>query len=168
MTIIDDLLSGVGKEFEKIQTKAQEITQSFNLSGQIKELERKRNAKLLEIGRLVCDKYLRNSDVSEDSLRDKANEVAGYEHEMSLLQAEIETMKTANDPSTSASQRADTKAGYNPSPGFECPRCHAPASKDKTFCPLCGEKLKSNGAGNSADVESNGGSSSSPDSSSDN
>ncbi|HEY9718548.1 MAG TPA: hypothetical protein V6C69_13840, partial [Trichormus sp.] len=79
MTIIDDLMNGIGKEFEKVQNKSQEIMQSYNLQNQIKDIERKRNAKLLEIGRSVCDKYLRNQDVSEDELKDKANEVAGYE-----------------------------------------------------------------------------------------
>ena len=141
MTIIDDLLGGISKEFEKVQTKSQEIMQSYNLQNQIKDIERKRNAKLLEIGRLVCDKYIRNAEVSEDSLKDKANEVAGYEHEISLLQQEIDTVKAAHDPNTPASARADAKAGYTPTPGFECPKCHAPASKERKFCPLCGEAL---------------------------
>jgi hypothetical protein len=159
MTIIDDMFSGISKEFEKVQTKSQEIMQGYNLSNQIKDLERKRNAKLLEIGRLVCDKYLRNAELSEDSLKDKTNEVSGYEHEISLLQAEVDQLKTTNDPSTPASQRADAKAGYTPTPGFECPRCHAPAAKDKKFCPLCGESLKASDAKSDGaiDVEPNGG-----------
>jgi hypothetical protein len=163
MTIIDDLIGGIGKEFEKVQNKSQEIMQGYNLQNQIKELERKRTAKLLEIGRLVCDRYLRNADVSEDVLKDKANEVAGYEHEMNLLQSEVDSLKTTNDPNTPASQRADAKAGYTPTPGFECPKCHAPANREKAFCPLCGASLKStNGNGGSSggdivDVETDGG-----------
>lgn len=150
MTMIDDLLGGIGKEFEKVQTKSQEIMQSYNLQTQVKDVERKRTAKLLEIGRLVCDKYLRNADVGEDVLKDKANEVAGYEHEINLMQSEIDSMKTTSDPNTPASQRAEAKAGYSPTPGFECPKCHAPANKEKSFCPLCGSALKSSNGDSSA------------------
>jgi DNA-directed RNA polymerase subunit M/transcription elongation factor TFIIS len=161
MTMIDDVLNGIGKEFEKVQSKSQEIMQSYNLATQVKELERKRTAKLLELGRLVCDKYLRSADVTEDVLKDKANEVAGYEHEISIMQSEIDTMKTATDPNTPASAKADAKAGYSHSPGFECPKCHAPANRDKAFCPLCGSALKgSNGDGGDdiVDVEPSSGS----------
>ena len=70
MTIIDDMLTGISKEFEKVQNKSQEIMQGYNLANQIKDLERKRNAKLLEIGRLVCDKIVKSTEVSEDALKD--------------------------------------------------------------------------------------------------
>ncbi len=90
MTIFNDLVNGIGKEFEKVQSKSQEIMQSYNLTTQIKDLERKRNVKLIEIGRLVCDKYTKSADVSEDVLKDEANEVAGYDHEMMLLQSEVD------------------------------------------------------------------------------
>ena len=159
MTIIDDMLTGISKEFEKVQNKSQEIMQGYNLANQIKDLERKRNAKLLEIGRLVCDKIVKSTEVSEDALKDKANEVSGYDHEISLLQTEVDQLKTANDAAASASQRADSKAGYSPTPGFECPRCHAPAAKDKKFCPLCGESLKassSEASDDSSESPSNG------------
>jgi hypothetical protein len=156
MTIIDDVLQGVGKEFEKIQTKSQEIMQSYNLTNQIKDIERKRNQKLVEIGRLVCDKIIKKEDYNEDVLKDKANEVAGYDTEIAVLQNEVDQAKSANDPSTPASQRADSKSGYKPTPGFECPRCHAPASKDKKFCPLCGGSLGASSKDDVVDVEPNG------------
>jgi hypothetical protein len=150
--MIDDVLNGIGKEFEKVQNKSQEIMQNYNLQTQVKDVERKRTAKLLEIGRLVCDKYLRNADVSEDVLKDKANEVAGYEHEINLMQAEIDSMKTSTDPNASPSARAEAKAGYSTSPGFECPSCHAPASREKSFCPLCGGSLKGSNGSSSDDI----------------
>ncbi len=151
MTMIDDLFQGIGKEIEKVQSKSQEIMQAYNLTNQVKDLERKKNAKLLEIGRLVCDKHLRSVEVTDDQLKDKANEVGGYEHELTLLQAELDQVKASTDPNASAAQKADAKAGYTPTPGFECPRCHAPANREKKFCPLCGETLKA-GGGNGDDT----------------
>ena len=142
MTIFDDLVNGITKEVSKVQTRSQEMLQTYTISNEVKELERKKNAKLLEIGRLICDKYLRNSDISDDSLKEKANEVAGLDLEIGLKQAELDTLKAQNDPNVSTSDKAQAKAGYAPTPGFECPSCHAPASKDKAFCPACGETLK--------------------------
>jgi hypothetical protein len=142
MGFIDDIVNGVTKEVEKVQVRSQEMLQGYNLQTQIRDLERKRTAKLLEIGHLNVDKYHNHKDVSEDSIKDKVAEVAGYDHEISLLQAEVDAIKAANDPSAPASQKAETKAGFKPTPGFECPSCHAPASRDKAFCPICGASLK--------------------------
>lgn len=153
MGLIDDFVQGVSKEVSKVQTRGQEMMQSFNLQTQLRELERKKTAKLLEIGRLICDRYTRDTEVPEDELKDKANEVAGYENEMQILQTELDSMKTVHDPDVPASKKSETKAGYNPTPGFECPSCHAPASKDKTFCPSCGEKLKKPADDDVVDVE---------------
>ena len=112
---------------------------------------------LLEIGRLIFDKYQRNAELVEDVLKDKTNEIAGYEHEINLLQGEIDSLKTVHDPDMPTSQKADAKAGYAPTPGFECSRCHAPANKEKAFCAACGEPLKNNGSDEGTiDVEPNG------------
>lgn len=153
MGLIDDFVSGVSREVSKVQTRGQEMMQGFNLQSQLRELERKKTAKLLEIGRLVCDKYTRNVEVDEDVLKDKANEVAGYDDELTILQNELDSLKTVNDPATPASKRSEQKAGWTPTPGFECPACHAPASRDKGFCPSCGEKLKKSGDDDVVDVE---------------
>jgi hypothetical protein len=157
MTIFDDLVQGIGKEVSKVQARSQEMLQSYNLQNQIKELERKRTAKLLELGRLICDKYSRNANVDEDVFKDKSNEVVALEHEIGILQAEIDGMKMAADPNTPASAKANVKAGFTPTPGYTCPRCEAPASREKAFCPVCGESLKksktsSNSSGNGDDV----------------
>lgn len=153
MGLIDDFVQGVSREVSKVQTRGQEMMQGFNLQSQLRELERKKTAKLLEIGRLICDKYTRDVEVSEDVLKDKAHEVAGYDDEMAILQNELDSLKTVNDPSTPTSKRSEQKAGYNPTPGFECPSCHAPAARDKTFCPACGEKLKKTAEEDVVDVE---------------
>jgi hypothetical protein len=142
MGLIDDFVQNISKEVGKVQARSQEMLQTYNLSGQIRELERKKTAKLLEIGRLMCDKYQNNKEVPEATVKDKVNEVVGYDHEILLLQTELDSIRMANDPEAPASKRADSKAGFNPTPGFECPTCHAPASKDKAFCPICGGSLK--------------------------
>ncbi len=159
MGLLDDVVQGIGKEVSRVQARGQEMMQSFNLQNQIRELEKKKTGKLLEIGRLVTDKYVKGEDVAEDVLKDKANEVAGYESEMQILQAEMDSLKV--DTEVPTSKKAEKGAGFHTSPGYECPNCHAPAARDKAFCPSCGESLKKAGASSSpsddiVDVEPNG------------
>jgi len=51
-------------------------------------------------------------------------------------------MKIKNDPDATPSQKSEAKAGFKASPDYSCPSCHAPASREKPFCPACGESLK--------------------------
>lgn len=141
MSIIDDLVSGVTKEANKIQERGQEMFQSFNLKSQVSDLERKKSAKLVELGRLIVDKYHGGKDVTEETIQERVSEVVGYEDQINILKAEMDAINKANDPSAPSSQRAEAKAGFKPTPGYECPRCHAPAARDKKFCPACGETL---------------------------
>jgi hypothetical protein len=142
MTIFDDLIQGVGREVTKVQARSQEMLQVYNLQNQIKDLERKRSAKLLELGRMACDKYFRDESIEDNAFKDKASEVVAFEREIEILQAEIDQVKVASDPNTPASTKANAKAGFNPTPGYLCPRCQAPASREKSFCPVCGESLR--------------------------
>ena len=153
MGLIDDFVSNIGKEVNKVQSRSQEMLQSFNLQNQIRDIERKKTAKLLEIGRLIYDKYHKDADVSEDTLKEKVAEVAGCEQEINVMQSELDNIKSANDPETPQSKRAETKAGFNPTPGYDCPRCHAPAARDKNFCPTCGEPLKKRDGDGGSDAE---------------
>ncbi|HNB21251.1 MAG TPA: zinc ribbon domain-containing protein [Candidatus Melainabacteria bacterium] len=159
MGLLDDVVQGIGKEVSRVQARGQEMMQSFNLQNQIRELEKKKTGKLLEIGRLVTDKYVKGEEVSEDILKDKANEVAGYESEMQILQAEMDSLKV--DTEVPTSKKSEKGAGFHTSPGYECPNCHAPAARDKAFCPSCGESLKKPASSASSsddivDVEPNG------------
>lgn len=157
MGLIDDLVQGVSKEVEKVQARSQEMLTAYNLTTQIREIERKKSAKLIEIGQLICDKYQRNIAVVESVLKDKVGEVTNLEHEASILQNELDSMRMVNDPNTPNSKRSETKAGFTPTPGFDCPHCQAPASRDKAFCPTCGESLKKPETGEEiVDVEPNG------------
>ncbi len=141
MSIIDDMVNGITKEVNKVQERGQEMFQSFNVSSQIRDLERKRSTKLVELGRLIVDKYHNKKEVSEEKIQESVNEVVGYEDQINILKSELDSLKTANDPAAPASQRAEAKSGFKPTPGYECPRCHAPASRDRKFCPACGETL---------------------------
>lgn len=141
MSILDDMVNGISKEVNKVQERGQEMFQSFNLSSQIKDLERKKSSKLVELGRLIVDKHHLKKDVTDEQVQERVNEVVGYEDQISILKAELDTLKTANDQNAPASSRSEAKAGFKPTPGYECPRCHAPAARDKKFCPACGETL---------------------------
>jgi hypothetical protein len=142
MGLFDDLVQGISREISRVQAKSAEMLQTYSLSNQIRTLEGKVTATFIEIGRLVFDKYQRNLEVSDDLLKEKTDEIVKCEQEIASLKAELEAIKAQYSPDTPASQRADARAGYTPTPGFECPHCHAPANVDKAFCPLCGGSLK--------------------------
>lgn len=155
MGLIDDLVQGINREMNKVQTRGQEMMQTYQLNSQLRALEGKKTATLIEIGRLVYEKYQRATEVSEQTLIDKAKEITSLEHEMTSLQAELDKVKSQYDPNRPASQRAEAKAGYTTTPGFNCPHCQNPASSDKAFCPCCGGSLQEagNGSGeNKADL----------------
>ncbi|MBZ0188783.1 MAG: hypothetical protein K8F91_21245 [Candidatus Obscuribacterales bacterium] len=143
MSIIDDVVQGISKEVNKVQERSQEMFQSFNLSTQVKDLERKKSSKLVELGRLTVDKLHHKKEVSDDLINEKIAEVIGYEEQINVLKSEIDALKVADDPNASTSKRAEAKAGFKPTPGFVCPHCEAPASKEKKFCPACGGNLHS-------------------------
>ncbi|HNN62741.1 MAG TPA: zinc ribbon domain-containing protein [Candidatus Obscuribacter sp.] len=142
MNIIDNVINTVAKEVGKVQERSQEMMQGFNLSNQIKELERKKNAKFMEIGRAIYDKYELDKEVSEERLKELVAEATAIDHEMAVLQAELDQIKVKNDPDATPTQKAEAKAGYSASPGFTCPTCGTPANREKAFCPSCGGALK--------------------------
>ena len=142
MGIFDDIVTGINKEIGRVQAKSQEMMQTYQLNAQIRELEGKITAHFIEIGRLMYDQYERNKEVSEETLRAKTAEISEWEREITVLKAELEAVRAQYDPDVSASRKADAKAGYTHTPGFQCPHCQAPANSEKTFCPACGGDLK--------------------------
>jgi hypothetical protein len=148
MGIFDEFVQGINREISKVQNRSQEMLQTYNLNSRIRTLEGKRTASMIEIGRLVFEKYERGNDVSEETLKQKTREIVEMEHEITSIKAELDILAAQSDPDTSASQKAEYQAGYKTTPGFECPHCHAPASRDRSFCPACGGNLKEEGSGN--------------------
>jgi len=144
VSIIDNVLNSVAKEVSKVQSRSQEMMQGFSLQNQINELERKKNAKFMEIGRMIYGKHHDDKEVSEEVIKERCSEVTALSHEISVLQAELDQIKVKNDPDATPTQKAEAKAGFRTSPDYNCPSCHAPASREKPFCPACGESLKGN------------------------
>lgn len=142
MSIIDNVLNTVAKEVGKVQERSQEMMQGFNLGNQMRELERKKNAKLIEIGRAIYDKHENNKEVSKEHLKDMVGEAAAIEHEIAVLQSELDQIKVKNDPDATPSQKSEARAGYTASPGYFCPSCGAQANREKAFCPACGGALR--------------------------
>lgn len=142
MNIFNDVVENISKEVSKVQERSQEMLQGFNLNSQIKDLERKKVQKLSELGELIFDRYHHEKEVSEDDIKEKVAEVAGYQDQINVLEAELEAANIERDPNASQSKKAAAKAGYKTTPGFACSTCGTPASTEKKFCPACGSKLK--------------------------
>lgn len=142
MSIFNDVVENISKEVSKVQERSQEMLQGFNINTQIRELERKKHKVLAELGELIVDKHHREKDISEDAVKEKVAEVVGYEDQINILEAELEATNVQRDPNASRSKKEAAKAGYKSTPGFKCPDCGTPASREKKFCPACGGQLR--------------------------
>src|SRR5688572_8614826 len=142
MGIFDEFVQGVNRELTRVQSRSQEMIQTYNINSQVRTLEGRKTASMIEIGRMVFEKYEKGTDVTEEALQAKVKEIVDLEHEITILMADLEALRAQSDPNMSASQKAEFKAGYTPTPGFTCPHCQAPANMDKTFCPACGGTLR--------------------------
>lgn len=141
MSILSDVVDNISKEVSKVQERSQEMLQGFNINTQIRELERKKTKVLAELGELVVDKHHREKDISEEAVKEKVAEVVGYEDQINILKEELDTVNVQRDPNASRAKKEAAKAGYKSTPGFKCPDCGTPASKEKKFCPACGGSL---------------------------
>lgn len=151
--MFNDIVKNLSKEVSNIQEKAQEHLQNYNLSNQVKDLERKKASKLVEVGRLAVEKYGHGKDVSDDKLKALAEEVIAIDDEIGLVNAEMDNVKVQSDPKAPSSKKSAAKAGYKPTPGFNCPKCQTPASKEKKFCPSCGHDFKGTSSDEPIDVD---------------
>src|SRR5271170_5640172 len=98
MGLIDDFVQNVNRELNKVQTRGQEMMHTYQLTTQIRVLEGKKNATLIEIGRLVYEKNQHGKEASDEVLNEKCREITGYEHEIQVLQAEADKIKAQYDP----------------------------------------------------------------------
>lgn len=141
MSILSDVVDNISKEVSKVQERSQEMLQGFNINTQVRELERKKTKVLAELGELVVDKHHREKDISEEAIKEKVAEVVGYEDQINILKEELDSVNVQRDPNASRAKKEAAKAGYKSTPGFKCPDCGTPASKEKKFCPACGGSL---------------------------
>jgi phosphomevalonate kinase len=142
MGLFDDVLKGINQGITKIQSTSQEMMQTVSLTSRINSLEAQKTAALTNIGRLVYDKYHRLDEVSEELLKSKVREIVQWEDEIQTLKSEIDALKVQHSADASQAQKSDAMAGCQPTPGFVCPHCEAPANRDKQFCVSCGGVLK--------------------------
>jgi hypothetical protein len=156
MGFIDDVMKNINQGISDIQNKSQDMMQQMSINSRIRSLEEKKQALLVNIGQLIYDKYEKGDEVSEDLLREKVKEIAGIERDIDLAKQELSQVKT--EESASKSQKAAASAGYNPTPGFKCPHCGAPANSSKFYCVSCGGSLKESNGGSNGGTTENGGS----------
>ncbi len=141
MALIEEIFQGITKEVNQVKNRSQEMLQSFTITNQIKDLERKRTTIYIEIGRMVFAKLNKNDKINEDELMLKVKDINKLDDEIGLLNDELSTLKAQFDPNASARQKAQAKAGYRTTPGSKCYSCHSEISTDKSFCPVCGAKV---------------------------
>lgn len=141
MGLFEDVVKNVQTTVSKLQNTSQEVVQTVSINSRINSLEAKKTASFTNIGRLVYDRYAKGDEVSDDLLKEKVKEIEEIQKEIDILKADLAGMKAQHDPDIPRSAKADSKAGYTPTPGFECPQCHAPAARDKHFCVYCGCSL---------------------------
>jgi hypothetical protein len=141
MGILDEFANSINREINKVQSRSQEMFQGLALTSQIRTLERRKAALFVEVGHLAFDKYQKGAEISEEAFRSKTREIADCNHEIEVLQAELQAIQAQYSPDASASTRSEAKAGFRPTPGAQCPHCQAPADLSKSFCPSCGGSL---------------------------
>jgi hypothetical protein len=156
MGLFEDVVKNVQSTVSKLQNTSQEVVQTVSINSRINSLEAKKTASFTNIGRLVYDKYAKGDEVSDDLLKEKVKEIEEIHKEIDVLKADLAGMKAQHDPDVPRSAKADSKAGYTPTPGFECSQCHAPAARDKHFCVYCGNSLGDEPEGKSSEKSSNG------------
>jgi chromosome segregation ATPase len=94
MGVWDQVVDGIGRELTKIQSRSEELLQVHNLKNQIRMLEGRCTSLLIEIGRLVFDKYQRNLNVGEDTFIAKTQELSSLEHDITILRSEIDALRS--------------------------------------------------------------------------
>jgi chromosome segregation ATPase len=91
--ILDQVVDGIGRELTKIQSRSEEMLHIHNLKSQIRTLEGRCTALLIEIGRMVFDKYQRNVNVGDEAFISKTQELSSLEHDITSLRSEIDAMR---------------------------------------------------------------------------
>lgn len=160
MGFIDDVVKGlntgikqVGDTINKVQEKSQEMMQNASKESRVTSLEAKRAVAFENLGKLVYDKYEKGDEVGDDVFKRKTTEIAEIEKEIELVKAEVAAFHAEHDPDMAQRSKAESKAGYKRTPGFECPHCHEPANQEKLFCAFCGGELSSASAAKEKEKE---------------
>ena len=93
MGLIDELMQGISKEVSKVQVRSQEMLNAYNLGQELRDLEQQKTDRLTAIGRLICNKYERQINVSEESLQEHCKEITTLEKDITSLQKKLDGLK---------------------------------------------------------------------------
>lgn len=114
----EDLGKRLGETAETVTNKAGDAIEIQRLKSQIRNLARGNAVDLMELGRMIYDRYKEGNDV-EEGAKGLCEAIENREHSMEEYEKKIARIKGAS----------------------ECGNCGKMVAKDMSFCPYCGEKI---------------------------
>lgn len=115
----EDLGKRLGETAETVTNKAGEAIEIQRLKSKVRRLARENAVDLMEIGRMVYDRYKEGGKVDEEA-ESLCESVSSREASMNGYNKKIAELKGA----------------------FECSSCGKMVAKDMSFCPYCGAKAE--------------------------
>lgn len=115
----EDLGKRIGETAENMTAMAGDAIEIQRLKSQVRNLARGNAVDLMELGRMIYDRYKAGEEVEEnakafcDAIKDREASMDEYEKKIAKIKG-----------------------------AFECPNCGKMVSKDMAYCPYCGEKAK--------------------------
>ena len=115
---LEDLGKRIGETAETMTSKAGDAIEIQRLKSQIRSLARGSAVDLMELGKLIYDRYKAGEEVGEkaaglcDAIKDREATMEDYEKKIARIKG-----------------------------ASECSNCGKMVGKDMAFCPYCGEKV---------------------------
>lgn len=116
----EDLGKRIGETAETMTTMAGEAIEIQRLKSQVRSLARGNAVDLMELGRMIYDRYKAGEEVEEsavslcDAIRDREQSIEEYEKKIAKIKG-----------------------------ASECANCGKLVGREMSFCPYCGEKVDS-------------------------
>lgn len=116
---LEDLGKRLGETAESVTNKAGEAIEVQRLRSQIRSLARGNAVDLMELGKMIYDRYKAGETIEEaakglcEAIRSREESMAEYEKSIARIKGE-----------------------------HECENCGKMVADDMLFCPYCGEKLE--------------------------
>lgn len=116
---IEDLGKRLGETAETVTNKAGEAIEIQRLKGQVRSLARGNAVDLMELGKMIYDRYKAGEKVEEnaeglcDAIQSREKSIEAYEKTIARIKG-----------------------------AHECSNCGRMVAEEMLFCPYCGEKVK--------------------------